>query len=151
MEDLRSVGYSPETVALVPFMPLLHVAWADGEISNGERAMILSSAATRDIEWEGRAHRQLLEWIAHPPSPEFFVKSLRAIRFAWRAVPVEKRATLRRSLIASCIRVAEASAEGPSPGTEISEQEQGVLDWLRLELQRPDDPLMTERGTEPTK
>ena len=143
LADLQALGYTPDTVTLLRLAPVVEVAWAGGEITNGERAMILGTAATLNVQWESPAHFQLLDWIVCRPSSAFFEKSRRAVRSALRALPGNERAERQRDLITSCRNVAVASAETLGIGREICDAERRVIDQLALELQRDAESLAT--------
>lgn len=134
LEDLHELGYVPDTMTLLPLTPLVEVAWADGQISSSERAMILGTAATRHVEWESPAHHRLLDWMVNQPSSEFFEKSWQALRLVVERLPVEQRMTWRQELISSCSYVAEASDEIGGSGLWISDAERRVIDRLAAEL-----------------
>ena len=143
LEDLQRLGYLPDTVTLLRLTPLVEVAWADGQLTNSERAMILGTAATRDVEWESPAYYQLLDWMAHQPSSEFFEKSWRALRSALDRLPADQRTTWRHDLISSCSNVALASEETPGSGLWICDAERRLIDRLAWELTpRSDSPMV---------
>lgn len=142
LEELQELGYTPDTVTLLRLTPVVQVAWADGEITNSERAMILGTAATRNVDWESPAYYQLLDWIAHRPSSEFFEKSRRAIRAALRALSSDEQAERVRDLISSCSSVALASGVTVDIGRE-GDQERRLIDRLALELLRDDEAPTT--------
>src|SRR5919202_4939039 len=50
VRELESLGYTPETVVLLELVPLLQVAWTEGGVSDGERALIIEAARGRGIE-----------------------------------------------------------------------------------------------------
>ena len=143
LEDLQELGYMPDTVTLLRLTPVIEVAWADGQVTNSERAMILGMAAIRNVEWESPAYHQLLEWIARRPSREFFQKSRSAIRSAWRALPSGERTSRQRDLISSCRNVAWASRGVLDVGPEMCDEERHLIDELALELQPDDDAPIT--------
>jgi hypothetical protein len=43
------LGYVPETVMLLHLVPLVQMAWADGGVSNPERALIVEAARAPGI------------------------------------------------------------------------------------------------------
>jgi hypothetical protein len=134
LENLQGLDYLPDTVALLPLTPLVEVAWADGEITNSERAMILGTAATRHVEWESPAYYQLMNWMVHRPSSEFFEKSWRALRSALHQLPADQRTKWHHDLISSCSHVALASEEIPGSGLWICDAERRLIDRLAGEL-----------------
>ena len=59
LRELQVLGFTPETVALLPLVPLVQMAWAEGGVSDAERRLILQFARTRGIEEGSGADRQL--------------------------------------------------------------------------------------------
>ena len=39
LEELESLGFTPDTVGLLPFVPLIQVAWADRDVNDAERKL----------------------------------------------------------------------------------------------------------------
>lgn len=79
LADLHALGFTPETLALLPLVPVLQVAWAEGGVSEAERALILDLARSRGIAAASAADGQLQEWLQHRPSEEAFRKAGRLI------------------------------------------------------------------------
>src|SRR5262245_9394075 len=77
LKDLLALGYTADTLALLHLAPLVQVAWADGEVSEAERALILNVARLRGIGEQSSAGRQLLEWLSVRPSDAVFDKTMR--------------------------------------------------------------------------
>ena len=42
LRELDLLGFTPDTIALLPLVPVLQVAWAKAGVSNAERAMIVN-------------------------------------------------------------------------------------------------------------
>ena len=76
MEDL---GYKPETLMLIHLIPLVQVAWAEGGVSDRERALIVEAARSRGIQPGSAADRHLATLLTERPSDAFFDKTLQAI------------------------------------------------------------------------
>ena len=49
LEELKDLGFTPATVALLPLVPVLRVAWAEGGISPAERDLLTRLARSRGI------------------------------------------------------------------------------------------------------
>jgi hypothetical protein len=58
--DLQALGYTRETVALLHLVPLIQVAWADGDVTLRERDLILELAGSRGIAEDSIAYQQLV-------------------------------------------------------------------------------------------
>jgi hypothetical protein len=80
LQELEALGFTPDTVVLLPLMPLLQVAWAEGGISNAERAILVQLARSRGVADGSAADRQLGQWIAVNPGDAVFAQATRLIR-----------------------------------------------------------------------
>jgi len=70
LEKLVSLGVDGATVAALSLVPLVLVAWADGQVDARERNAVLAAAAEVGVEERG-AGRQLLDrWLATRPPPQ---------------------------------------------------------------------------------
>src|SRR5438552_8586805 len=99
LADLEALGFDRETVRLLHLVPLVQVAWRDGEVSAAERKQILEAAKARGVE-EGSAARKTLDgWLARRPEALFFERALAVIRALLETLPEEKRAALRGNLV----------------------------------------------------
>src|SRR5262249_39504983 len=49
LNELLALGYTRETLALLHLVPLVHVAWADGHVSDREQELIENIALARGI------------------------------------------------------------------------------------------------------
>ena len=79
-QELLDLGFTPETVSLVPLMPILQMAWAEGGITPAERDLIVRFARSRSIDAGSAADQQLTSWMANRPSEDVFVRAGRLIR-----------------------------------------------------------------------
>src|SRR5690606_19935346 len=61
--DLEALGFTPETVALLPVIPVIQVAWAEGGVSTKERALVVDFARKRGIADGSAADAQLQNWL----------------------------------------------------------------------------------------
>jgi hypothetical protein len=79
LAELQELGFAADTVVLLPLMPVLELAWAEGGITAAERQQLVSLARTRGIAEDSAADRQLTAWMAERPAPEVFGKATRLI------------------------------------------------------------------------
>jgi hypothetical protein len=79
LRELDALGFTPATIALLPLVPVLQVAWAKTGISTGERAMILKLARARGIADGSVADHVLKLWLDVRPSDDTFHKATRLI------------------------------------------------------------------------
>jgi len=80
LKDLQDLGFTPETLALLPIVPVIQLAWAEGGITAAERTLIVDLARQRGIAHGSVADRQLEEWMTNRPEPSVFSRATRLIR-----------------------------------------------------------------------
>lgn len=69
VETLSNLGIDRESYRLVLLLPLVQVAWADGEVQPQERELILRVAKQHGL-LTGHASRVLQQWLQKSPRPE---------------------------------------------------------------------------------
>ena len=75
---LADLGIDEFSVKALPLLPLVQVAWSDGEIQAGELLTIEGVAAKRfGLGEEGQ--RLLGNWLRYPPSAHYFAKGREAL------------------------------------------------------------------------
>jgi hypothetical protein len=79
LRELDLLGFTPQTIALLPLVPVLQVAWAKAGVSSAERSLIVNLARSRGISAGSAADRRLKEWLEHKPSEDTFHKANRLI------------------------------------------------------------------------
>jgi tellurite resistance protein len=79
LREIEQLGFTPDTVGLLPLVPILQVAWAEGGVSPEERRLIVEVARTRGIVEGSSADRQLSDWMAQKPPQEVFARATRLI------------------------------------------------------------------------
>lgn len=80
LKDLQELGFAPDTIGLLPLVPIIQVAWAEGGVSGAERKLIVQLARSRGIEPGSAADRQLTQWLERHPSADVFSRATRLIR-----------------------------------------------------------------------
>src|SRR5262245_49261957 len=63
LRRVAALGLDQETGAVILLAPLVQVAWAEGEVTAAERAVVIELAASRGIVAGMPAHAKLLEWL----------------------------------------------------------------------------------------
>jgi len=133
--DLRDLGYTPETVTLLHLVPLVQIAWAEGHVSDSERALIVEAARKRGVQPGSEADRQLTAWLGGRPSDEFFTTTLRAIGAMMQASAPEEREASTRDLLAYSKAIASASGGILGIG-KVSKEEEQLLARIAEELKQ---------------
>jgi hypothetical protein len=133
LKEMEDLGYKPETLMLIHLIPLVQVAWAEGGVSDRERALILEAARSRGIQPGSAADRHLETLLTERPPDAFFEKTLRAITAILEGTAPDQREEKRRNLLNYSAAIASASG-GIFGFAKVSAEEQRVLQRLTEEL-----------------
>ena len=79
LQQLQELGFTPETVGLLPVVPVLEMAWAEGEITTAEHALIVKFARSLGVVEGSAADEQLQQWMASRPDDTVFRGATRLI------------------------------------------------------------------------
>ena len=109
LDAIERLGYDQNTIELLYFVPLVHVAWIDGAVSEAERNRIAVMAALHGLRENAPALQQLTEWLDHRPPDAFFERTLHILRALLDELPEAERASRKDSLLRSMREVAFAS------------------------------------------
>src|SRR5688572_27120303 len=134
LQELQALGFTPETVALLPLVPFVQMAWAEGGVSDAERKLILQFARGHGVEQGSAADRQLAEWLTRRPDAKVFANAGRLIR-AMLDVPAAA-ATVELSaddLVNYSEQIAAASG-GILGINRVSSEERALLTTLARDL-----------------
>ena len=72
LDWLLDLGVDADTVAAFEALPLVEVAWADGDVDVEERWRVLGGATAFGMELGSAAHAQLELWLARRPPCDLF-------------------------------------------------------------------------------
>lgn len=134
LKTLQELGYTRDTVALLHLVPLLNVAWADGNVSRQEREMILEAARLHGVAEDSAGSRQLIDWLDNRPSEEFFAHTLRIVGDLLETTPLADGKVGSHGVLDDCRRVAAASGGLLGFGSKISDEEQALLQRIAAAL-----------------
>jgi hypothetical protein len=133
LQELEALGFTPETVSLLPLVPIVQVAWAEGGVSEAERELILQFARERRIEPQSAAGRQLTAWLESRPSDEVFARATRLIRAMIDNPALDRTDLGIEDLIHHCEEIAAASG-GVLGFHKISAEERTLLGQIEAAL-----------------
>jgi hypothetical protein len=133
LRELSELGFTLETIVLLPIVPLLQVAWAENGISTAERKLILDLARSRGVVPGDPADRQLAQWLESRPSEETFHKATRLITAVVDSPAPHRVEMTPEELMEHCNRIAHASGGIFGIGT-VSPEERAVLDEVATTL-----------------
>jgi len=128
LDALDAAGIQAETLTALSLVPLVAVAWADGEMDDGERSAIQEAAAKSNAD---ASTLSLLEgWLSAPPSASLLETWKAYIQELQTTLDATAKRALRDQLIGGARQVAEAAGGFLGLGNKISKVEAQVLDEL---------------------
>jgi hypothetical protein len=124
LEELQALGFTPDTVALLPLVPVVQVAWAEGGVTPAERTLIVKLARARGIAEGSTADVQLAGWLNRRPPEDVFTRATRLIS-ATLATPGQQQLDVA-DLVKHCEEIAAASG-GIFGINKVSPEERQLL------------------------
>lgn len=119
VERIRALGFDGDTARVFDLLPLIHVAWADGDVTTNERSSIFQVLEARGIDSDSEAFILVGALLEQRPSDEFMSETLELLR----ALGGDRKA----SIVELCVNVAKASGGFLGLGNKISDDEQAVI------------------------
>lgn len=126
LEKLVELGLRANTIAALSLVPLITVAWADGEIQDSERSAILQGAHGKGLEEGTDGYELLQSWLKVRPAAELFVAWEAYIK-ALAAQLNEEQNRLLKSQIVGFAKMVATSAGGLLGLGKISSAEEKAL------------------------
>ena len=134
LQELQALGFTPATVILLPLVPVVQMAWADGSAAPAERTLVVELARSRGIVEGSAADGLLSEWLARQPGPQVFASAARLIRAMLAAHASDHHPDLTADdLVQHCERIAAASG-GIFGINRISAEERALLTTIAAGL-----------------
>ena len=131
LAELEALGFTPDTVVLLPLVPAVRMAWAEGGVSAAERDLIVTLARSRGVQAGSAADQALAAWLAARPAERVFAGATRLIRAMLASTAAHDLTA--DELVAHCESIAAASG-GFLGRNRISAEERQLLTTLAGEL-----------------
>lgn len=126
LDALVELAVEPEALVAFSLVPLVEVAWADGEIQPKERDAILKAAIDSGVEDNSPTYTLLKNWLQMQPSPLLFETWRGYIQELLPSLGERSRNHLKTSALGRARAIAEA-AGGFLGIASISEKEKAML------------------------
>jgi len=130
LQRLVALNIGPETLAALPLVPLVEVAWADGKVDAKEHATVLTAAEKVGMRREDDAFTLLDEWLNEKPSPEMMTAWKQYVSALCETLSEEAVESLKHALLDRAQSVAEATGGILGLGNRVTAEEKSVLDEL---------------------
>ena len=135
LKKLVELKIHAETVASLALVPLVEVAWADGDVDEKEKAAILKTVVKAGVSKGGVEHQLIERWLSHKPDPsllEAWVHYIQGLSSQCTAAEIKE---LKNELLGHARLVADATGGFLGLGNRISDAEQSVLRKLESAFQ----------------
>jgi hypothetical protein len=126
LDKLVHLGMKANTIAALSLVPLIEVAWADGEIQDNERTAILQGAHGKGLEQGSDGYELLQSWLKSKPSSELLDAWEAYIKALASQLNDEQNRLLKNQIVGFAKMVA-ASAGGFLGIGRVSATEEKVL------------------------
>ncbi len=126
LDKLVALGLNPKTIAALSLVPLIQVAWADGEIQDNERTAILQGAHGKGLEQGTPGYELLHSWLTTKPKEELFTAWEAYIKALTAQLTDEQNRLLKNQIVGFAKMVA-AAAGGILGFGKVSGGEEKVL------------------------
>lgn len=126
LDKLSELGLRANTLAALSLVPLITVAWADGEIQDNERTQILLSAHAKGLEHGSDGNELLKGWLKHQPSDELFGAWAAYIKALHAMLTEEQKLLLKNQIVGFAKLVATASGGLLGFGKVSKAEEQAI-------------------------
>lgn len=129
LQKLVDLDIRPDVVASLALVPLVAVAWSDGEIHEKEKAAVLK--ADSELFPKNSPDLKILEqWLKHKPKPQLLQAWKHYVKGLCEEMTASQKAALRTEIIGHARQVAQATGGFLGLGNKISSAEQDMLDQL---------------------
>ena len=131
LKELAGLGIRVETLSALTLIPLIHIAWADGEMDALERGAVLEAAAVIGLETDSTSYRLLEIWTMEPPPPDLFNAWKAFVGALKNQLGPDEAEHLAKNLLDRAERVARAAGDSLDQSAHVSEVEARCLAELR--------------------
>jgi hypothetical protein len=130
LDSLAAAGLEPRVAAGLALVPLLEVAWADGELDAEEKLAMLRAAPAAGVEPESPAYALFESWIRRRPHRRLFEAWRDYVDELTRTLDAKTLDAVRRDTLVRTRAVAEAASALLGLGGTISTGEADALAQL---------------------
>jgi hypothetical protein len=129
LEKLIELNIRPETLTSLSLIPLVEIAWADGNVDEKEKKEVLACAEKMGFPKGSSDHEILTQWMTHRPSKELLNAWIHYMQGLCEKLSHIDRAELKNELIDNVRAIASSSGGFMGIGS-ISKSESDMLTKL---------------------
>ncbi|MBN1981787.1 MAG: hypothetical protein JW795_09660 [Chitinivibrionales bacterium] len=126
LQKMVELNIPPQIVASLSMVPLVEVAWADGEISPKEKKLIIKKA-----HLQSQIDNELLtSWLEHKPEQKMLEAWINYIKGLCEKLTDNERTMFRKAFLSNTYDIAKVEGGFLGIGSKISKKERAMLDIL---------------------
>lgn len=129
LEQLVAHEIHGEALAAFSLIPILEVAWADGQVQSAERDVLLRAFEEAGSPKEGVVYKMLADWLTKPPEPKLMKLWKDYTRALLQELSPEAGRSIKETVLTHARAVAEVAGGFLGFG-RISAKESAVIDDL---------------------
>jgi hypothetical protein len=133
LQELQDLGFTPDTIELLPLVPLIQVAWAEGGVTPAERDVIVKLARSCGIDAGSAGDSQLQQWLTTHPADALFARAGRLVRAMLDSGSEDTIDLTADDLVKHCEAIAAASGGILGIG-RMSAEERALLGRIAVDL-----------------
>jgi len=127
LDKLIALEISPTLLASLTILPLVEVAWADGQLEQNERKAILEATVKGGFAKGSIDYALLNAWLKEKPAPKFLEAWIHYVRGLQEVLSPKEVEDFKHELLNRARKVAEASGGLLGLTSKVSPEELAVL------------------------
>jgi hypothetical protein len=136
LKKLTELKIEPAALAALMLVPLVEVAWADGEVDEKERAVILSAAEKSGLAKESPQYALLEQWIQKRSDPRLMKAWSLYVEGLCEELSGAQINALKSEVMGMARAIAEASGGIMGLGMKTSSKETQILQKLETAFKK---------------
>lgn len=130
LAELAGLGIRVDTLSALTLLPLIDVAWADGEMDEAERDSVLAGAVSAGIEEDSTSYRLLQIWLEERQAPDITLLWHAFTRALCDQLEPTQIEHLKENILGRARKVASAAGDTRKRTPHISTEEESCLSEL---------------------
>jgi hypothetical protein len=127
LDKLLAQNVTGATIAALPLVPLVAVAWADGSLDERERSAILSRAKQAGFDKQHESYQLIQGWLERMPPPELVATWREYVSALFATLTDDARHALKSEILGGARTIAEVAGGFMGMGQKVSAAEAAVL------------------------
>lgn len=136
LDRLIELEVSPEVLACMAVVPLIEIAWADGQVDDVERKAVLKAASESGMK-KGSVDYALLDaWLKHRPPEKLLMAWAHYIEGLCSTLSAKEIESLKSELMGKAEKIASATGGILGLAFNVSPEEKAVLQKMEHAFNR---------------